>query len=181
MPYDYVVLSHCIWYFESPATLSQIISTFVGKAEVLCVAEWGLRATKVQAQPHVMTALLVANIEAKRKVPSGGNIRTVLSPDQILANIMESREFGLEKQEIMESNEGLKDGYWEVWEVLQERENSVKTLRNDGVSEKEVAALIAMYDAVDVSVTILDDSGERKVGLKQVKSMDVWAARFVAL
>lgn len=181
VPYDYVVLSHCIWYFDSPEVLSRTIGSFIGKTKYLCVAEWGLRATKVQAQPHVLTALLVANVEAKRKVPTNGNIRCVSSPTQILANITEGKRFELEKQQIVQSNEGLQDGYWEVWAVRQGRKDVEYTLMIDGVGEKEIAVLIAAFDAVDVSVALLDSGGDGVAGLKKVKSMDVWAASFVAL
>ncbi|KAH9477882.1 Methyltransferase ustM [Psilocybe cubensis] len=180
VPYDYVVLSHCIWYFASPEVLSRTINSLIGKTKQLCVAEWGLRATKIQALPHVLTALLMANVEAKRKVPSTWNIRSVFSPAQILSHITEGEKFGLEKQQIIQSNEGLRDGYWEVWGIREERKDIMRTLQADGVGEKELAALIAAFDAVDVSVALLDDSGDAAAGLKQVKSMDVWAAIFVA-
>lgn len=81
--YDYVVLSHCIWYFSSPTQLSSLVSATAPWTKSLCLAEWSLRASKAQAQPHVLTALLLASLEAKRKEEGSGNIRTVLSPVQI--------------------------------------------------------------------------------------------------
>ncbi|KDR72508.1 hypothetical protein GALMADRAFT_126077 [Galerina marginata CBS 339.88] len=177
--YDYVVMSHCIWYFDSPATLSHIVNACIGRTNALCVAEWSLRASKPQSQPHVLTALLQANLEAKREVHSMANVRTVLSPHQILSNVTESGKFEPEKQETRASNEGLLDGFWEVSDVLKKRETLSAKLREDGVGEKEVAAMMASFDAVEASVELLDDGN--KTGVKCVKSMDVWVGRFVAV
>jgi hypothetical protein len=170
--YDYVVLSHCIWYFSSPAELTTLISAVAPCTKSLCLAEWSLRASTPQTQPHVLTALLLASLEAKRKEEGSGNIRTVLSPAQIRSMAESSSAIRLAGEEIRAANEGLLDGYWEVSYTLRKKEKVLKTLGEDGVPEKELAAVVAMYDAVQATVGILE-GGERGV-----RSMDVWVARF---
>jgi hypothetical protein len=170
--YDYVVLSHCIWYFSSSEELTTLISAIGPWTKSLCVAEWSLRASQPQTQPHVLTALLLASLEAKRKEEGSGNIRTVLSPAQIRSMAESSSAFRLAGEETRASNEGLLDAFWEVSYTLRKREKVLKTLGEDGVPEKELAAMVAMYDAVQAAVGILE-GGERGA-----RSMDVWVARF---
>ncbi|KAK9385249.1 hypothetical protein V1515DRAFT_582209 [Lipomyces mesembrius] len=170
--YDYVVLSHCIWYFSSPAHLSTLITAIAPWTQSLCLAEWSLRASDTRAQPHVLTALLLASAAAKRKVEGDGNIRTVLSPTQICSMAQSSSAFKLSAQGTRAVNIGLLDAYWEVSDTLRQREGVLKALGEEGVSEKELAAMAAMYDAIKAAVGILGE------GVRGVRSMDVWVAKF---
>ncbi|KAH8602310.1 S-adenosyl-L-methionine-dependent methyltransferase [Bisporella sp. PMI_857] len=173
-PYDYVVLSHCIWYFESPGTLSTIISSLAGRTRYLCLAEWSLRASTPSTLPHVITALLLASVEAKRNIPGSGNIRTILSPAQIFQAVRDTGKFESRKEKLGASGEALKDGYWEVSDTLREREKVLDELKKEGVGEKEIGALVAMYESVQAGVDILGD-------VKDVKTMDWWAGLFKAI
>ncbi|KAH8812299.1 S-adenosyl-L-methionine-dependent methyltransferase [Xylogone sp. PMI_703] len=175
--YDYIVLSHCIWYFESPSILGTIIAALAPHCKVLCIAEWSLRSHKVNGQAHVLTTLLLTALEAKRDVPSSGNVRTVLSPVQV-RGIVEGQGVGLkiEKEVIRESNEGLLDGHWEVNDMLRTRDKVLGELRQrvcKGVNEKEVMVFSSMFDAVKANVDGLEG------GVKGVKCMDHWVAKFV--
>lgn len=122
----------------------------------------------------MLTALLLSSIEAKRKDEGMGNIRTVLSPAQIRAVIEASLTFKLVAQETVAANEGLLDAYWEVSDTLRQREKVLKTLGEDGVPEKELVAMSATYDAIEAAVGILEG------GESEVRSMDVWVAKFQA-
>jgi hypothetical protein len=120
----------------------------------------------------VITALLLASLEAKRKEEGHGNIRTVLSPAQIRSVTESSGVFKLSAQETRAANEGLRDGYWEVSDTLRKREQVLGSLKEQGVPEKELAAMVAMYDGIQAAVEVLD--GEEA----GVKSMDIWVAKF---
>ena len=176
-PYDYVVMAHCIWYFESPSTLSAIIDACVSRTNYLCVAEWSLRASLPASQPHVLTALLLASLEAKRKVATNVNIRSVLSPQQITSNIVKNGAFELEKEATSITNEGMLDGYWEVSYNLRTRQKVLGRLEAEGVPEKELAAMSAMYDAVQASVALLQAPKEEEK-VRAVRSMDFWVGKF---
>jgi hypothetical protein len=131
---------------------------------------------KPPSQPHVLTALLLSLIESKRKVPASGNIRAVLSPMQIVDTVHASAGFKLLIAEVRESNEGLLDGFWEVGDLLRKRGRVLGELKgegeNGGVGEKELSALMGMYDAVQANVDGLES------GVSGVRSMDVWVGKF---
>lgn len=171
-PYDYAVMCHCLWYFETPKILSSVISSLAGKVKNLAIAEWSLRASKQAAQPHVLASLVLCAVEARRRVPGGGNIRTVLSAEQIIAAVNNNGSFVLDQQTLTSTNEGLRDAYWEVEDTLRTREDILKTMNDDGVDAKGVAAIVAMLDALKASVDYLPN------GLKDVKTMDVLVATF---
>ena len=110
----------------------------------------------------------------------------MLSPKQIISNITsassvtEAGGFKLEKEETRETNEGTLDGYWEVSYNLRTRDKALRRLEEQGVSVKELAAMSAMYDAVQASVELLQvQEGVQKV--RGVRSMDFWVARFEAV
>lgn len=128
-------------------------------------------------------------MEAKRKVPTSANIRSVLSPKQIISSVtseasksIETKErgFKLEKEEISITNEGMLDGFWEVGYNLRTREKVLGRLEEQDVPEKELAAMSAMYDAVEASVGLLEVE-EGKEGVRGVRCMDFWVGRFVAV
>jgi hypothetical protein len=120
----------------------------------------------------VLTALLLASLEAKRKEEGDGNIRTVLSGVQIRSVTESSSAFKLSAQETRVTNEGLLDAYWEVSDTLRKREKVLQALGAEGVPERELAAMVAMYDAIQAAVGVLDG------GESGVRSMDVWVAKF---
>ncbi|KAF4624013.1 hypothetical protein G7Y89_g14161 [Cudoniella acicularis] len=136
--YDYIVLSHCIYYFANPSILPSILSSISSfgerkkeegeKREMrLCVAEWSLSANSTtetdvrRKTPHILTALLLSLLETKRVTESQGNIRTVLSPSQITSAILSSpppsqsqnRKWHLEAQLTLPTGDGMLDGFWE--------------------------------------------------------------------
>lgn len=136
--------------------------------------------------PHVLTALLLASLEAKRKIAAGGNIRTVVSPAQItgvvhaassksLVEGSASGGFRLGKEAIEKSNEGLLDAHWEVSDTLRKREKVLSEMEGLGVGEREIGAMRAGYDAVEMSLRGV------KGGDKGVKCMDHWRAVFESI
>jgi len=120
-----------------------------------------------------LTALLLSIVEASRKTPADGNIRTVQSPRQLIGAIGNSG-YALEEEEILECNESLRDAYWEVSHTLANRNNVLQELRKEeSWGEKREVALEAMYDSLQSSVEVLDG------GIRGVRSMDVWVANGV--
>ncbi|TAQ88596.1 hypothetical protein B7494_g3064 [Chlorociboria aeruginascens] len=172
--YDYIILSHCIWYFESPSLLSSIVSLLPRRTKFLCIAEWSLRSTTSATYPHVLASLLLGILESKRKVPGSGNVRSVLSP-RVIGDEVRKAGFEVEKEEVRGVNEGLQDGLWEVGFVLRNREKLVRESGANGVGEKEMGPIVAMFDALQQSV------GTLAKGIESVKSMDVWVAKFRSL
>ncbi|KAK0126830.1 hypothetical protein ONS95_008409 [Cadophora gregata] len=186
--YDYIVLSHCIYYFSSPTHLPTLLASLAPHTKTLCLAEWSLHASSLAQIPHVQTALLLSLLETKREINSNGNIRTVLSPAQIMSAVLSTStstaassslpnsSFTLARQATLPSHPGLQDGYWEVSDLLRKREEEISSLRvrssGQVVSENEIVALEAAYDAIAASAEGLDG------GVKGVRSMDYWVGVF---
>lgn len=164
--WDYVVLAHCIWYFDGPDTLDKMLAALKGRAAKLLVAEYALTAREKAAVPHVMAAIARATLEAHNK-GSEANIRCLLGP----LNIKDAAKRGgweLEKEDVVVPEVGLLDGSWEIGTVkskwfLGEIDKYIKdvTLRT---------TLLSAREAVIGAVGLLD--GEK------VRTMDVWVSRF---
>ncbi|CZT53369.1 uncharacterized protein RSE6_14872 [Rhynchosporium secalis] len=192
-PFTHIVLSHCIYYFASPLDfpllLSAILPHFTASGQKLCIAEWSLHASTLNQVPHVLTALLWSTLETKRGEESSGNVRTVLSPQQIQAAVLTAKvdtrsqregvselAFKLVKQATLPSNPGLQDPFWEVNYLLSTRDKEIAALRKrkEGgfVSDAEIVVIEAAYDTVTSLVDSLED------GVKGVKCMDYWVGVF---
>ena len=106
-------------------------------------------------------------------MPGDGNIRTVVSPRQIKSAVAAG---GMQviKETMLQTNEGLKNAFWEVDYSLRGREKVVKRLAEDAVGEKSVAAIVAMQDALQVAADVLENK------LQGVTCMDVFVATFEA-
>ena len=150
-PYAFVVLAHCIWYFDTPAELSRIVATLASHATRLCLVECSLRASQSEQLPYVITALLLATIKAKCKVPSLYNIRTILTPAQIKQNVHELRKFNLVSG-LTAISGGNHNGRLEAGYLLDQREKLLQEIRQDEVSEKEVAATVAIFGSLQAGV-----------------------------
>jgi ubiquinone/menaquinone biosynthesis C-methylase UbiE len=174
--YDYIVLAHSLWYFANPAVLPELLTALaphLAPNTRFCIAEWSLRASSPAATPHVWTALLRALLEAKRAVPSTANIRTVLSPSQVKNVVVTHSPLKLIKEEVMPTNQGMQDGFWEVSYTLRKRDVDLQRLVDIGVSVAERVQVEAYFDALQFAV---DSLGE--VGVEGVRSMDFWVAVF---
>lgn len=78
------------------------------------------------------------------------------------------------------TNEGMLDGYWETSYTLRTREKVLGRLKEQGVPEGELTAMVAMYDAVEASVGLLEVKEEEE-RVRGVRSMDFWVGRFAAV
>ncbi|PMD37064.1 hypothetical protein L207DRAFT_515488 [Hyaloscypha variabilis F] len=174
--YDYIVLAHCIWYFENPTLFPALITALTphlttNPTTKLCIAEWSLRASSLPGVPHVLTAILRSLIESKRPSPSAANIRAVLSPAQISSAITQNSPLKLVKEAYLQTNQGMQDGFWEVDYTLRKREKDLERFVNGKVEDRERVAIEGLFDAVQSTT-------EQVGGVKGVRCMDFWAAVF---
>ncbi|KAK5995482.1 Methyltransferase ustM-like protein [Cladobotryum mycophilum] len=164
--WDYVVFAHCIWYFESPTLLDNMLAALKGRATNLLIAEYALKATEKDAVPHVLAAVARATLEAHNKA-SEANIRCLSSPAAI-ADAAKDKGWTLGAETIIVPAEGLLDGSWEVGPVkskgfLEEVEEHIEDLR--------VKALL--HSARDAVIGVMESQGVTKA-----RTMDVWIAKF---
>jgi hypothetical protein len=166
--FDATVLAHSLWYFSSP---SLILSTFLAlkqHSRRLLLAEWSLVATHPSSQPHVLAALTQACLECRKPI-SESNIRTVLGPKR-LTELALAAGWQLENETLVQCEEGLWDGKWEVSACLSSSfESEVKENLSD---EREQAVVFASRDACEASLNRIEG------GREGVRSMDVWVANF---
>ncbi|KAH6702054.1 S-adenosyl-L-methionine-dependent methyltransferase [Leptodontidium sp. MPI-SDFR-AT-0119] len=195
--FDYIVLSHCIYYFATPSSLPTLLASLLPHTKTLCIAEWSLHASSLNQVPHVLTALLLSTLESKRGEESSRNIRTVLSPAQITSAVLSTpttstatttntpsetptpnphQKFHLLKQATLPSNPSLEDPYWETSYLLRTREKEIALLRERQrggfVSESEIVDVEACYDVIEAMV------GGLEGGVKGVGCMDFWVGVF---
>ncbi|KAL7959424.1 S-adenosyl-L-methionine-dependent methyltransferase [Trichoderma compactum] len=164
--WDYVVFAHCIWYFDSPATLTKMLGALRGRAKSLLIAEYALKATQTNALPHVLASVARATLEAHNKA-SMANIRCLSSPGAI-SDATKETGWVLDEETIVVPEETLLDGHWET--------SSVKSPRfldeiEKNVEDPKVKALLR--SARDGVIGVLDT-----FGLKKAWTMDVWVAKF---
>jgi SAM-dependent methyltransferase len=115
--YDIVVLSHCSWYFQSAGQLAAVLQKARRWGKKLCFAEWDTRITDTSQLPHVLAALIQAQIEAF-KPDSNSNIRTLFTPADIRTLIAQAG-WTVTAEDTIHSPL-LQDGRWEVGFTLNE-------------------------------------------------------------
>ena len=164
--WSHVVLSHCVWYFKSPNTLKTILDKLVGRADLVCFAEYALSASKTTSIPHVLAALARATLEAHRD--SSENIQSPLSPAGIKSIALESH-WELRGETTIIPEPDLDDGRWEVGTVA---DSSFLEEAKQGIMEERISLLLkSMRDAVLAAVGTVG-------GSKNIHTMDVWVGVF---
>ncbi|MDP4170899.1 MAG: class I SAM-dependent methyltransferase, partial [Bacillota bacterium] len=80
--FDYIVLSHCSWYFKSIEELTEVLKKARKWGKRLCFAEWDSRIETIDQLPHFLTILIQAQYESFKE-NSTSNVRTLFTPNQI--------------------------------------------------------------------------------------------------
>lgn len=159
---DALVMAHCFYYLPSFDTLDEIFASCrQANVRTLLLAEWALKASTMEGVPHVL-AVLTQSIHPAVE----GNIRTVFTPDAIIASA-EANGYCLTHSKMIPSPEGMQDGQWEV-DIS--RDVVKQALKEDGMEVRN-RALRTHVEAMNASIP-----GDGKS--KSVKCMDVWAAAF---
>ncbi|KUJ13086.1 uncharacterized protein LY89DRAFT_687954 [Mollisia scopiformis] len=170
--YDYAVLSHCISYFPHPTTLPTLLTSLGPHTTKLCIAEWSLSPSLLSpapSTPHILATLLFTYMETLLSSPSENNIRTALSPAQIKASV--PSRFRLEREEMLETDREMQDGYWEVKDLLGRGKREWWGLDEIARDEKERAVLEGWFWA-------LREATEAVGGVEEVRCMRVWVGVF---
>ncbi|KAK1758282.1 putative SAM-dependent methyltransferase [Echria macrotheca] len=171
--WDTAVMAHCLWYFPSPSTLSEILEALKGRVKRVCLAEWALRVSHPSAGAHVLAALARGMLEATRRHGrSDENIQTPMSP-ATMRDVAEQAGWAVEAEEMVVPDAALDDGRWEVGTVISTRfvDDVAKEV---GGNDERLGALLRSAREATVAAT------EAVGGLKKVTSMDVWVATLVA-
>lgn len=115
--FDYVVLSHCSWYFRSSEEFNSILTKIRKWGKKLCFAEWDTRIGKIEQYPHLLSILIQAQYESFKQ-NSDSNVRTLFTPNDIKVITGASGWTIIDEKTI--SSPELQDGMWEVYKTLDE-------------------------------------------------------------
>lgn len=160
--WDYVVFSHCIWYFDNREVLAKMLRDLKGRAGSVLVAEYALKATERDAEPHLLAAIARASLEA-HDPNSSANIRCLLSPAGIKA-VAEAAGWKVGDESNIVPSVGLLDGGWETGDVRSKDflESVEKNISSPRVKEMLVSSretVVAAFEALQG---------------RKVRTMDVW-------
>lgn len=164
--YEVAAIAHSIWYYSSPAYLEHLLAALISRVKRVCIAEYALTATDPRSMPHLLSALTQASLECRKPI-SKSNIRTVLSP-RAIDDMALAAGLLRKKQHTFVPNEGMRDGQWETWAVVDDA--YAKEIEECVKDPREKAVVYALRDAV---TAIVDPSNKTAV-----KTMDVWVASY---
>jgi ubiquinone/menaquinone biosynthesis C-methylase UbiE len=109
--FEYIVLSHCSWYFSSYDELVSILSKVRSLGKKLCFAEWSTNVTLPEQLAHYNSIMIQAFCESYKTI-STSNVRTLFTPYDIQKAISDAG-WNIEKDTEIFSPD-LQDGHWEV-------------------------------------------------------------------
>lgn len=109
--FDYVVMAHCSWYFESLEQLRQVLLRVRPWASRLCYSEWDLEPHTLDQVAHLLAVLIQGQVEAY-KVASESNIRTPFSRAR-LKQLLSETGWSVSSEAVLDSTP-LKDADWEI-------------------------------------------------------------------
>lgn len=140
--FDFAVMVHCSWYFDSANQLTQTLSALTKKAKTLCFAEWDTVPTSLEQIPHLLAVLIQGQIEAFR-TESNSNIRSPFTVSQLKRIIVDSG-WAITSTASPDTSD-LQDADWEIAECLA---NSLNHARSLNLEPKHLTLLIGQLDTL---------------------------------
>lgn len=137
--FDYVVLSHSLWYLASDTELVRILQKARKFAGKLCIAEWCPEITLPEQLPHYKAASIQAMIGCYKE-DNDANIRTMLYPSEIKAAVTNSG-WKITNSDTIYSPD-LQDGFWEVDGTVHVYAQDIDALKMPGKLKKLLHAQV---------------------------------------
>lgn len=147
--FDYIILSHCLWYFESYEMLNNIIDTVKPFGKKICIAEWNPKVRLSEQLPHYTSVNIQAICESF-KHSSQSNIRTMFYPSKIKETILSSG-FNILKEGSIYSPK-MQDAIWEVNMTVQLYPKEINSLSN--IPENLRKLLLSQIEDIKVNNNI---------------------------
>ena len=166
------MLVHSIYYLPTAATFGSILAALHRSgAQHVFLAEWALSiGDDLQALPHLLSVLL----QSVEPLPEG-NIRTVLSPSEML-KFAERAGWELVGSEIMKPADDVQDGGWEAAfskSIAREVFKEERAL-SDADRTKETIRKASIRAHGEALLQAIQQLPEGKTS--KTKPMNVWAA-----
>lgn len=124
--FDYLVLTHCSWYFEDLAQLGRALGRIRPWARRLCFSEWDLEPQSLDQVAHLLAVLIQGQVEAY-KTGSSSNVRTPFSRTRFKQLLAETG-WNVAAEASVDSTP-LQDAGWEIDICLADALNDAKSLR----------------------------------------------------
>ncbi|KAK5658071.1 hypothetical protein OQA88_2627 [Cercophora sp. LCS_1] len=171
-PWDYVVLSHSVWYLPDATIVQDIMSAARTKTKNLLIAEFSLASSRAEGKPAVLAALTANALESFLDGSSLQAVHNAVSPRRMVEL---AREVGwrVGEERTLRTPDGERYAWRETAQILKTPiwEDRVRGLEQ---SDKVKEMLFGMRDALRAAVEGLEG------GMNDVVNMDVWAVRFEA-
>ncbi|MEQ1821108.1 MAG: class I SAM-dependent methyltransferase [Fimbriimonadaceae bacterium] len=113
--FDYAVMSHCSWYFDSFAQLLYTLKEARSRSAKLCFAEWSLEPLQTNQIPHYC-AIIAQSLIAKLKPDLQLNIQNPF-PESVILDALSMSGWKVESRHVVE-RPNVDDGHWEVQELI---------------------------------------------------------------
>ncbi len=140
--FDFAVMVHCSWYFDSGDQLRQTLSALTTRATNLCFAEWDFVPQTPDQMPHFLAVLIQGQIEAFN--PKGtANIRSPFTVSQ-LKQIITDSGWTITHTSSPDTSD-IQDADWEIAECLTNSLNQAKSLN---LSSKHLTLLEGQLDTL---------------------------------
>lgn len=125
--FDYIILSHCIWYLSSYEELYKLLFKVRPWGRKLCIAEWNPCITNLSQQPHFMAANIQAICESYH-ISERFNIRTMFYPHEIDNSVGAAGWDIVDCENIISPD--VQDAFWEIDIVKDVYPQKIYTLKN---------------------------------------------------
>jgi tRNA A58 N-methylase Trm61 len=109
--FDYVVLTHCSWYFEDLDQLRQVLRRIRPWTRYLCFSEWDLEPQTIDQVAHLLAVLIQGQVEAY-KTNSHSNVRTPFSRTRF-KQLLQETGWIVSAESTVDST-SLQDAGWEI-------------------------------------------------------------------
>jgi hypothetical protein len=140
--FDFVVLAHCTWYFDSLEVLKQMLDRIRVLTTRLCLSEWDLEPQSAEQIGHFLAVLIQGQVEAF-KSNSRANVRTPYSVET-LRRLLQETGWAVRSESRIDTS-ALADAKWEIRACL---ENSLAEVSGLDVPDKFKDLEASMIDVL---------------------------------
>lgn len=171
-PYTHVVLFHSLWYFASPSifpTILRNLQAHITSDANLCIAEYALQASSLNAVPHVLAALAQTALEAGGIEESERNVRTVVGPEWIKEET-QKQGWVVKDEMVVIPPRKMADGRWEVESAM--GDEFKKGLEEVAERDEQLGGVLkGMREAVRMAIEVVGGC------MRDVEPMNIWSTK----
>lgn len=146
--FDYIVLSHCSWYFKSHEEFSKLLKKTKRWGKQLCYAEWDTRIENMYQLPHFMAMLIQAQYECFKE-NSQSNLRTLFTPIDF-KTLAKNAGWNIVSEKVIPSAD-MQDSQWEMDITLNDHQSELQAINN--MPDKFKSLIKSQVTLLEASIT----------------------------